>query len=119
MRRFFGYELRSWAHDDFEFASRVSGTLSFGRISLATQPAKWVAGGPMSNKRANEIHALFSARNREIFAGLTRKLFNAFEAGATVQQLSRQYGLPVERVHTILKDETRNRGAEQPASRRR
>ena len=72
----------------------------------------------MSNKRANEIHALFSARNREIFAGLTRKLLQAFEAGATVQQLSLQYGLPVERVHAILKDETRHRGAEPPASRR-
>ena len=55
--------------------------------------------------RANKIHEALSARNRQVFAALAGDLFNAFESGRTIKQLSQEYGLPEQRVRDILKDE--------------
>jgi len=59
----------------------------------------------LRSKKAGEIREAFSARNRQIYSNLARDIFDAFGAGWTVRQLSQEYGLPVERIHGLLKDQ--------------
>ena len=102
------HESGSYSHDDFEFAPVKSRTLDFRRIFLATRRETW---GAMSD-RANRIQEVFSARNRETFAAVTGAIFKSFMEGATVRELSREYGLTVERIMGILDDERRSRAAQ-------
>jgi hypothetical protein len=57
--------------------------------------------------RVDRIGRTLSARNHQIFAALTRNIFDAYEAGQTIQQLCQDYGLREERLRGILKEEKR------------
>lgn len=68
-------------------------------------PAICPPTGVLMSLRAVKIQEAFSARNSQIFAALTRNIFDAFESGRPINQLCQDYGLPEQRVRDILKGE--------------